>query len=76
MSLQTDHAREKPVLSIFWTPERFFAKYDIRKLVELEFDGYAMESRNDDPNCNSDGCWDMIPVGRRNETYSKEICNG
>lgn len=56
---ETDYARGKPVLFFYWTPEWLFAKYDLRKLEEPPFDGYAMQSKKDDANYKSDGCWDM-----------------
>ena len=56
---EADYAREKPVLFFYWTPEWLFAKYDLRKLEEPAFDGYAMDSKKDDPSYKANGCWDM-----------------
>ena len=43
----------------FWEPEGLFKKYDLRKLKQPPFNGYAMDSKKEDPMYKEDGCYKM-----------------
>lgn len=58
--LETDYRRQRGILFYYWTPEWIHAKYDLRRLEEPAFTGFAMESKKDDPHYNPDGCWNMV----------------
>ena len=53
------YAEQKPFVIFFWEPEGLFKKYDLRKLKQSPFNGYAMENKKDDPQYNPDGCYNM-----------------
>jgi glycine betaine/proline transport system substrate-binding protein len=52
--------KKQAILFFFWRPEWVHSAYDLRKLQEPPFDGYAMDSKKDDPRYKPDGCWNMI----------------
>lgn len=52
-------AAKKGFVFYFWEPEGLFKKYDLRKLEEPAFDGYAMESKKNDPQYKASGCYKM-----------------
>jgi len=52
--------KSKPFVFYYWQPEGLFKKFDLRKLEEAPFDGYAMDSKKGDPQYKADGCWKMI----------------
>ena len=58
--LAAAYKRQKPVLFYFWTPEWIHSEFDLRLLEEPAFDGYASESKKDDPLYKADGCWNHI----------------
>jgi glycine betaine/proline transport system substrate-binding protein len=41
-------------------PEAIHVVYDLRRLQEPPFDGYAMDSRKEDAAYNPKGCWNMV----------------
>ena len=49
--------KKEPIVFYFWTPEWIHAAYDLRKLEEPEFTGYAMPSAKDSPLYKADGCY-------------------
>jgi glycine betaine/proline transport system substrate-binding protein len=58
--LKADYRRKKGILFYYWTPEWIHAAYDLRRLEEPPFDGFAMASKKDDARYNPNGCWNMI----------------
>jgi glycine betaine/proline transport system substrate-binding protein len=58
--LKTDYRRKRGILFYYWTPEWIHAAYDLRRLEEPAFDGFAMASKKDDPLYKEDGCWNMV----------------
>jgi len=52
--------KSKPFVLYYWEPEGLFKKYDLRKLEQAPFDGYAMDSKKDDPQYKVDGCFKML----------------
>jgi glycine betaine/proline transport system substrate-binding protein len=63
--------RKKPILFYFWTPEWIHSAYDLRRLEEPEFDGFAMTSKKDDPRYKPDGCWNMIDAKESEDWMAK-----
>ena len=53
-------ATQKAFALYFWEPEGLFKKFDLRKLEQPAFDGYAMDSKKTDPQYKADGCYRMI----------------
>ena len=51
---------KKPVVFYFWSPEWIHAAYDLRRLEEPPFTGYAMDSAKGGQGYNPDGCYKMI----------------
>lgn len=51
---------KKPVVFYFWAPEWIHAAYDLRRLEEPAFDGYAMDSSKGSPDYNPQGCYKII----------------
>ena len=58
--LKTDYRRKRGILFYYWTPEWIHAAYDLRRLEEPAFDGYAMASKKGDPLYKAGGCWSML----------------
>ncbi|ETX00398.1 ABC transporter substrate-binding protein [Candidatus Entotheonella palauensis] len=58
--LKADYASEQGILFYYWTPEWIHAAYDLRRLEEPSFDGFAMASKKGAPRYKADGCWNMI----------------
>ena len=58
--LKADYRKKKGILFYYWTPEWIHAEYDLRRLEEPAFDGYAMPAKKNDPKYKADGCWNML----------------
>ena len=58
--LKADYRRGKGILFYYWTPEWIHVAYDLRRLQEPPFDGFAMESKKQDARYNPSGCWNMV----------------
>lgn len=58
--LAADYEQKKAILFYYWTPAWIHAAFDLRRLEEPPFDGYAMPSKRDDPSYNPDGSWFMV----------------
>jgi glycine betaine/proline transport system substrate-binding protein len=43
-----------------YTPDWIFSAYDLRRLDEPAFDGYAQDNKKGDPLYKADGCWKFI----------------
>lgn len=48
------------VLFYGYTPDWIFAAYDLRRLSEPAFDGYAQDNKKDDPQYNPKGKWKFV----------------
>lgn len=57
---KTFATKSKPFVLYYWEPEGLFTKFDLRKLEQPVFGGYAMDSKKDDPLYKTDGCFKMI----------------
>lgn len=53
-------SKSKAFVLYYWEPEGLFKKYDLRKLEQAPFDGYAMDSKKGDPLYKADGCFKMV----------------
>ena len=70
-NLRTAYSRKKPLLFYSWTPEWIHTAYDLVRLEEPPFDGFAMESKKDDPLYNPNGCWKMYQPKDDPDWYEK-----
>lgn len=50
----------KGVVFYAYTPDWIFSAFDLRRLDEPAFDGYAQDNKKDDPLYKADGCWKFI----------------
>jgi glycine betaine/proline transport system substrate-binding protein len=48
------------LLFYYWTPEALHVQYDLVKLKEPKFDGFAMDSYKGKPDYNPKGCYDYV----------------
>jgi len=55
--LKTAYRKKKGILFYYWTPEWIHSAYDLRKLEEPEFTGYAGDSKKGHPQYNAQGCY-------------------
>ncbi len=69
--LKTDYRRKRPILFYYWRPEWIHAAYDLVRLEEPAFDGFAMESKKDDVRYNPHGCWKMYQPKDDLDWYEK-----
>jgi glycine betaine/proline transport system substrate-binding protein len=69
--LKADYRRKKGILFYYWTPEWIHAIYDLRRLEEPPFDGFAMASKKGDPRYNPNGCWNMIQPKENEDWLAK-----
>lgn len=58
--LKARYQQKKGVLFYSWVPNELHAAYDLRRLAEPTFDGYAMSSKKNDARYNPEGCWRML----------------
>ena len=58
--LKARYQQKKGILFYSWTPEWIHAAYDLRRLEEPAFNGYAMASMKSDASYNPDGCWRLF----------------
>jgi glycine betaine/proline transport system substrate-binding protein len=55
--LQKAYSARKGILFYYWTPEALFLQYDLIKLKEPQFDGYASEAKKGTASYNPNGCY-------------------
>ena len=58
--LQARYQQKKGVLFYSWVPNQLHAAYDLRRLEEPAFDGFAMASQTTDARHHPEGCWRML----------------
>lgn len=58
--IATAFQKKTGVLFYYWEPEALHQAYDLTKLNEPAFDGYAMESKKGDPDYNPHGCYKYV----------------
>jgi len=58
--LSAAYKAERGVVFYAYTPDWIFSAFDLRRLEEPAFDGYAQDNKKDDPLYKADGCWKFI----------------
>lgn len=58
--LSAAYKAHRGVVFYAYTPDWIFSAFDLRRLDEPAFDGYAQENKKDDPLYKADGCWKFI----------------
>lgn len=58
---------KKPIAFYYWTPEWIHAAYELTKLEEPEFNGYAAESAKGSERYNAEGCYKFYQPSERND---------
>lgn len=58
--LESAYQKKGGVLFYYWKPEALHQAYDLVKLAEPAFTGFAMESKKDDKAYNPEGCYDYV----------------
>lgn len=58
--LKRRYAAKLPMVFYYWHPEGLFEQYDLVKLQEPAFDGYAMDSMKGTAHYKADGCYNYI----------------
>ena len=67
--LKDAYEQKRPIAFYYWTPEWIFAAYDLVKLEEPEFDGYATESAKGSERYNPNGCYTFYQPAERNDWF-------
>jgi len=65
--LKDAYAKKQPMAFYYWTPEWIFAAFELTKLEEPEFDGYATESAKGTERYNPNGCYTFYQPAERND---------
>lgn len=60
VQLESSYARGEGMLFYYWTPEALHQQYDLVKIQEPAFDGFAMAEMVDQPGYNPDGCYNYV----------------
>ena len=58
--LKARYQQKQGVLFYSWVPNQLHAAYDLRRLAEPAFNGYAMASKKSDAHYHSEGCWRLL----------------
>ena len=58
--LSAAYKANRGVVFYAYTPDWIFSAFDLRRLDEPAFDGYAQDNKKDDPLYKADGCWKFI----------------
>lgn len=58
--LASAYKAQRGVVFYAYTPDWIFSAFDLRRLDEPAFDGYAQDNKKDDPLYKADGCWKFI----------------
>ena len=58
--LASAYKAQRGVVFYAYTPDWIFSAFDLRRLEEPAFDGYAQDNKKDDPLYKADGCWKFI----------------
>ena len=69
--LKARYTQKKGMLFYSWTPEWIHAVYDLRRLTEPPFTGFAMENQKTNKLYNPNGCWNMVFPNEDTEWLSK-----
>ena len=69
--LKARYAQKQGMLFYSWTPEWLHAVYDLRRLNEPPFTGFAMANQKSHKLYNPNGCWNMVFPSEDTEWLSK-----
>jgi glycine betaine/proline transport system substrate-binding protein len=58
--LESAYRQKRGVVFYAYTPDWIFSAYDLRRLDEPAFDGYAQDDKKGDPLYKADGCWKFV----------------
>ncbi|WP_047336512.1 glycine betaine ABC transporter substrate-binding protein [Pseudomonas protegens] len=58
--LAAAYKAQRGVVFYAYTPDWIFSAFDLRRLDEPAFDGYAQDNKKGDPLYKADGCWKFI----------------
>lgn len=58
--LAAAYKAQRGVVFYAYTPDWVFSAFDLRRLEEPAFDGYAQDNKKGDPLYKADGCWKFI----------------
>ncbi|MFK3790695.1 glycine betaine ABC transporter substrate-binding protein [Pseudomonas piscis] len=58
--LASAYKAQRGVVFYAYTPDWIFSAFDLRRLEEPAFDGYAQDNKKGDPLYKADGCWKFI----------------
>lgn len=65
--LKDAYDRKRPIAFYYWTPEWIHAAYELHRLEEPEFTGYAMESAKGTERYAENGCYTFYQPAERND---------
>ncbi|AUT74235.1 MULTISPECIES: glycine betaine ABC transporter substrate-binding protein [Paraburkholderia] len=58
--LEAAYRQNRGIVFYAYTPDWIFSAFDLRRLDEPAFDGYAQDDKKGDPQYKADGCWKFI----------------
>jgi glycine betaine/proline transport system substrate-binding protein len=58
--VDASYKARRGVVFYAYTPDWIFAAYDLRRLDEPAFDGYAQDNKKSDPLYKANGCWKFV----------------
>jgi glycine betaine/proline transport system substrate-binding protein len=58
--LDAAYREKRGIVFYAYTPDWIFSAYDLRRLDEPAFDGYAQDDKKGDPQYKADGCWKFV----------------
>ena len=58
--LDAAYRQKRGIVFYAYTPDWIFSAYDLRRLDEPAFDGYAQDDKKGDPLYKADGCWKFV----------------
>jgi glycine betaine/proline transport system substrate-binding protein len=58
--LEAAYRQKRGIVFYAYTPDWIFSAFDLRRLDEPAFDGYAQDDKKGDPQYKADGCWKFV----------------
>jgi glycine betaine/proline transport system substrate-binding protein len=58
--LEAAFRQKRGIVFYAYTPDWIFSAFDLRRLDEPAFDGYAQDDKKGDPQYKADGCWKFV----------------
>ncbi len=69
--LKIRYAQKAGALFYAWTPHALHIAYDLRRIEEPAFNGFAMPSKKSDVRYDPEGCWRMLSPEEDEHWFSK-----